>query len=43
MVAALEFDDDVARRRFWDSPEYAAVQGLRQGSTRSNVLFADTL
>ncbi len=43
IVAALEFDDAAARRRFWDSPEYAAVQGLRQRSTRSNVLFADSM
>lgn len=43
VVAALEFADDAARRAFWDSPEYTAVKGLRQRSTRSNVLFADTL
>lgn len=43
VVAALEFDDDAARRRFWDSPEYDAVKGLRQRSTRSSVLFADAM
>ena len=38
IVAALEFDD-AAALEFDD----AAVQGLRQRSTRSNVLFADSM
>ena len=42
VVAALEFADAEARRAFWESPEYAAVKGLRHRSTRSKVLFADT-
>ncbi len=41
VVAALEFAGVDERRAFWDSPEYAAVKGLRHTSTRSKVLFAD--
>ena len=42
VVAALEFDDEEARRAFWESPEYAAVKGMRHRSTRNHVLFAAT-
>ncbi len=33
VVAVLEFDDAAARRRYWDSPEYAGSDNQRNGKS----------
>ncbi len=40
-VVVLEFDDEQAARRWYDSPEYAEAKAIRQRAARSSMLLAD--
>lgn len=35
----VEFEDEAAARRWYDSPEYAAARAVRQRSARSSLLL----
>mgnify|MGYP000868861347 CR=1 FL=1 len=40
-VVILEFPDQEAARRFWDSPEYRAAAGLRHASSTSSLFLVE--
>ncbi len=40
-LVVIEFPDMAALRRFYDSPEYAAVRPLRQRASRSRLVFVE--
>lgn len=40
-IVVLEFDDEAAARRWYDSPEYAEARAVRQRAARSSLLLVD--
>ncbi|MGH9187299.1 MAG: DUF1330 domain-containing protein [Acidimicrobiales bacterium] len=41
VAAIIEFDSAADATRWYDSPEYGAIRGLRQSSGRTSVLLVD--
>jgi uncharacterized protein (DUF1330 family) len=39
-VVVIEFEDEQAARRWYDSPEYAEAREIRQRSARSSMVLA---
>jgi uncharacterized protein (DUF1330 family) len=40
-IVVLEFDSAVAAKRFWDSPEYKPLRGLRERAAGSDVVLVE--
>jgi uncharacterized protein (DUF1330 family) len=40
-LVVIEFPDRAAARRFYDSPEYQAIIGLRQKAARSRLILVE--
>jgi uncharacterized protein (DUF1330 family) len=40
-LVAIEFSDATAARRFYESPEYQAIIGLRQQAARSRLILIE--
>lgn len=38
-LVVLEFDDEAAARRWYDSPEYTEARAVRQAAARSSMLL----
>jgi uncharacterized protein (DUF1330 family) len=38
-LVVIEFDDEAAARRWYDSPEYSEAKAVRQRSARSSLLL----
>ncbi len=40
-IVVIEFQDVAAARRFYDSPEYRAIVGIRQKAAKSRVILVE--